>query len=117
MQKIEHERLANIRNLKLNQYRALIRDLDELKFPFSLLFLPKFNKRCREANIISLDEKRVEALDYLIDRLFDAFILVDDNAFEDSVNAMSIIVQVARELQEYPLLIAAAKAYATLLQA
>ena len=42
---------------------------------------------------------------------------MDDNSFEDSVNVMSIIVQVARELQEYPLLIAAAKAYATLLQA
>jgi hypothetical protein len=42
---------------------------------------------------------------------------VDDKAFLDSVNVMSTIVQVARELQEYPLLIAAAKAYATLLQA
>jgi len=56
-------------------------------------------------------------LDYLIVRLFDVFILVGDNSFEDSVNVMSILVQVARELQEYPLLIAAAKAYATLLQA
>jgi len=47
---------------------------------------------------MSLDEKRVETLDYLIDRLFDVFLLVEDNAFSDSVNIMSKIVQVVREI-------------------
>jgi hypothetical protein len=67
-------------------------DLEELEFPCNLLCLPKFNKRCREADIISLDHKRVLVIEYLIDRLFDVFILADEKAFSDSVSIMSTIV-------------------------
>jgi len=117
MQRIEHQRLTNIRNLKLNYYRALIEILTNFYFLAAFFFLPKLNKRCRGAKIISLKVKRVEALDFLINRLFEVFILVDEKAFSDSANVKSTIFQVVLELQEYPIMIAAAKAYATLLQA
>ena len=80
-----------------------------------MLCLPAFAKRYKEANIVGLDEERIEVVDYLLDKFFDLYILFDDRAFQDALSVLNTVLKVVRELQEYPLLIAVAKAFATLL--
>ena len=67
--------------MKMDQYKALIKEEPEFAFPCSLLCLPVYAKKFREASIIGLDEERIEVADYLLDRLFDTYIQVDDRAF------------------------------------
>lgn len=49
--------------------------------PFSLLHLPDIAQLYEEATITALDTKRVEVFDYMLERMFTVYKLIDERQY------------------------------------
>ena len=85
--------------------------------PCSLLHLPDIAQIYEEATITALDTKRVEVFDYMLERMFTVYKLIDERQYQESAAVIFTCLQIIREMVDYPLLIHVTMFFAAVLQA
>lgn len=105
------------RLIKIDNYKKLVNELPEINQPFNLMEFQNFEKKFLQAEIVRLDIHRVKVMDYLLKRFYEMYVKIDDWLYTDVLYQISHCLAIAREMQDYPIVIYLGIQLATSLQA